>query len=186
MKKILTFILFIALAFAVKAQTAGAGPLVVCGEGESCPPDPQGHFSTGVVPYAPDVNSEYFPIIRACEPVDVCITMHCPASINLSAVGLGMGSISIRGIEVKGFGGLPEGVSYCLSNANWKPDSLYTIHLTGTPMQAGTYQLKLSAVLQGSVVSVNTDSFFSNGMFSDLSVFFCLCVSLRISSHCDL
>ncbi|MBR3798824.1 MAG: PKD domain-containing protein [Bacteroidales bacterium] len=165
MKKILSVLLFAVLAFVANAQFDGAaGPLVVCGEGESCPPDEQGHFSSGIVPYAPDVNSEYFPVIRACEPVDVCITMHCPASINLSAVGLGNGSINLRGIEVKGFGGLPNGVTYCLSNANWVPDGYYTIHLTGTPEQAGTYQLKLSAVLQGSVLSVNTDTFFPNGM----------------------
>jgi PKD repeat protein len=166
MKKVLTFVLFIALAFAVNAQTAGAGPLVICGEGESCPPDYNGHFSSGIVPYAPDVNSEYFPIIRACEPLeDVCITMHCPQSIDLSAVGLGSNTINLRGIEVKGFGGLPEGVSYCLSDANWVPDGYYTIHLTGTPMQAGTYQLKLSAVLSGGTfLSVNTDLIYPNGM----------------------
>ena len=91
-------------------------------------------------------------------------TTFSTASINLSAVGLGNGSINLRGIEVKGFGGLPNGVTYCLSNANWVPDGYYTIHLTGTPEQAGTYQLKLSAVLQGSILSVNTDTFFPNGM----------------------
>lgn len=165
MKKILSFILFVVLAFIANAQYDGAaGPLVVCGEGESCPADVNGHFSSGIVPYAPDVNSEYFPEIRTCEPLDVCITMHCPSSINLSAVGLGNGTITLRGIEVKGFGGLPEGVTYCLSDANWEPDGYYTIHLTGTPVQAGTYQLKLSAVLQGSILSVNTDTFFPSGM----------------------
>lgn len=164
MKKILSFVLFICLAFAVNAQSAGAGPLVVCGEGESCPPDQNGHFSTGVVPYAPDVNSEYFPEIRTCEPLDVCITLHCPASINLSNVGLGAGSISLRGVEVKGFGGLPQGVDYCLSSASWQPDGYYTLHLTGTPTEFGIFQLKLSAVLSGSILSVNTDTFFPDGM----------------------
>ncbi len=164
MKKILSVFLFIALAFAANAQSAGAGPLVICGDGEACDPDYNGHFSSGVVPYAPDVNSEYFPTIRTCEPLDMCITMHCPASINLSSVGLGSGSINLRGVEVKGFGGLPNGVSYCLSNASWVPDGYYTIHLTGIPEQAGTYQLKLSAVLQGTILSVNTDTFFPNGM----------------------
>lgn len=167
MKKILSVILFAVMAFAANAQTAGAGPLVVCGEGESCPPDYNGHFSSGIVPYAPDVNSEYFPIIRACEPIDLCVTMHCPQSIDLSAVGLGSSTITLRGVEVKGFGGLPEGVSYCLSDANWEPDGYYTLHLTGTPMQAGTYQLRLSAILSSTyLISVNTDNVpgFGNGM----------------------
>ncbi len=168
MKKILSVLLFVALAFAANAQLdGGAGPLVICGEGEACPPDPNGHFSNGIVPHAPDVNSEYFPIIRACEPVDLCVTLHCPQTIDLSAVGLGSSTITLRGIEVKGFGGLPEGVSYCLSDANWEPDGYYTLHLTGTPMQAGTYQLKLSAVLSSTyLISVNTDNVpgYQNGM----------------------
>ncbi|MBR5983062.1 MAG: PKD domain-containing protein [Bacteroidales bacterium] len=163
MKKILTFVLFISLAFAVNAQTAGAGPLVVCGEGESCPPDINGVYSTGIVPYSPTV--ENFPEIRTCEPIDMCVTMHCPESIDLSAVGLGSNTITLRGIEVKGFGGLPEGISYCLSDANWVPNGYYTLHLTGTPMQAGTFQLKLSAVLSGGTfLSVNTDLIYPNGM----------------------
>ena len=168
MKKILSVLLFVALAFAANAQLdGGAGPLIICGEGEACPPDPNGHFSNGIVPHAPDVNSEYFPIIRACEPVDLCVTLHCPQTIDLSAVGLGSSTITLRGIEVKGFGGLPEGVSYCLSDANWEPDGYYTLHLTGTPMQAGTYQLKLSAVLSSTyLISVNTDNVpgYQNGM----------------------
>jgi len=163
MKKIFSILLFTILAFAASAQLDGAaGPLVICGEGESCPPDVNGVFSTGVVPYSPTV--ENFPVIRTCEPVDMCVTMHCPASINLSSVGLGNGSINLRGVEVKGFGGLPQGVSYCLSNANWEPDGYYTLHLTGVPTESGTFQLKLSAVLSGTLLSINTDTFFPNGM----------------------
>ena len=151
MKKIFSILLFTILAFAASAQLDGAaGPLVICGEGESCPPDVNGVFSTGVVPYSPTV--ENFPVIRTCEPVDMCVTMHCPASINLSSVGLGNGSINLRGVEVKGFGGLPQGVSYCLSNANWEPDGYYTLHLTGVPTESGT------------LLSINTDTFFPNGM----------------------
>lgn len=162
MKKILSLLVIIALAISAQAQMAGAGPLVVCEANQACEPDLNGHFSTGVVPYAPAL--DYFPEIRTCEPLDMCITLHCPASINLSTVGLGNGSITLRGVQVKGFGGLPEGVDYCISDPNWQPDGYYTLHLTGTPQQAGTYQLKLSAVLQGSFLSVNTDTFFPNGM----------------------
>lgn len=167
MKKILSVLLFVALAFAASAQFDVSDPIIICGAGESCEPNINGHFSSGVVPYEPDVNSEYFPTIRTCEPLDVCITMHCPASINPASVGLGTINypIPLSGIEVKGFGGLPAGVSYCLSDANWQPDGYYTIHLTGTPTESGTFQLKLRAVLSSSyVLSLNTDTFFPNGM----------------------
>ncbi len=167
MKKILSVLLFVAMAFVASAQFDVSDPIIICGAGEACEPNINGHFSSGVVPYEPDVNSEYFPTIRTCEPLDVCITMHCPSSINPSSVGLGTinYSIPLSGIEVKGFGGLPEGVSYCLSDANWQPDGYYTIHLTGTPTQSGTFQLKLRAVLSSSyVLSLNTDTFFPNGM----------------------
>ncbi len=167
MKKILSVLLFVAMAFVASAQFDVSDPIIICGAGEACEPNINGHFSSGVVPYEPDVNSEYFPTIRTCEPLDVCITMHCPASINPASVGLGVinYSIPLSGIQVKGFGGLPEGVSYCLSNDNWQPDGYYTIHLTGTPTQSGTFQLKLRAVLSSSnVLSLNTDTFFPNGM----------------------
>lgn len=166
MKKIVSIILFAIIAFVANAQMGINDPIIICGEGQSCPPDYNGHFSSGVVPYAPDVNSEYFPEIRTCEPLDVCITMHCPASINPASVGLGTinYSINLSGIQVKGFGGLPEGVDYCLSDANWQPDGYYTIHLTGTPTQAGPFPLKLRAVLSTTLISLNTDTFFPNGM----------------------
>ncbi|MBO4873853.1 MAG: PKD domain-containing protein [Bacteroidales bacterium] len=163
MKNFLSVFLFVVLAFVASAQYDGAaGPLVVCGEGESCPPDINGVYSTGIVPYSPTV--ENFPEIRACEPVDMCVTMHCPSSINLGNVGLGTGTITLRGVEVKGFGGLPAGINYCISNPNWQPDGYYTLHLTGTPTESGPFQLKLSAVLSGTLISVNTDTFFPNGM----------------------
>ena len=167
MKKILSVLLFVAMAFVASAQFDVSDPIIICGAGEACEPNINGHFSSGVVPYEPDVNSEYFPTIRTCEPLDVCITMHCPSSINPASVGLGTTinyPITLSGIQVKGFGGLPEGVSYCLSNDNWQPDGYYTIHLTGIPTQSGTFQLKLRAVLSASLLSLNTDTFFPNGM----------------------
>ena len=126
MKKIVSIILFVALVIVANAQMGINDPIIICGEGQSCPPDLNGHFSSGVVPYAPDVNSEYFPEIRTCEPLDVCITMHCPATITPASVGLGNINypINLSGIQVKGFGGLPDGVDYCLSDANWQPDGL--------------------------------------------------------------
>ena len=103
MKKILSVLLFVAMAFVASAQFDVSDPIIICGAGEACEPNINGHFSSGVVPYEPDVNSEYFPTIRTCEPLDVCITMHCPASINPASVGLGTinYSIPLSGIEVK-------------------------------------------------------------------------------------
>ncbi|MBQ6275792.1 MAG: T9SS type A sorting domain-containing protein [Bacteroidales bacterium] len=171
MKIFLTFFLFITFALAAIAQTS-AGPLVLCDDEEFCTPDLNGFFSEdSFIPYAPDVNSEYFPIIRAFEPIDICITIYCPQSIDLSAVGLGNGTLTLTNIEAKGFGGLPEGVDYCLSDANWLPEEYYTIRLIGTPTQAGTFQIKLSAMFSGSLMSVNTDSFYPDGMdFIQLTV----------------
>jgi len=165
MKRFLSVILFVAMFFAANAQS-GAGPLVVCGAGEACPADPNGHFSNGIVPHAPDVNSEYFPEIRTCEPLDVCITLRCPESINPQEAGLANINlpISVTGIEVTGFGGLPEGVSYCLSDANWTPGNYYTLHLTGVPRQAGQYQLKLSAAVGLYGMPLNTDNVSPDGV----------------------
>jgi len=163
MKKFLSLFLFVAMAFAATAQST-AGPLVVCGEGESCPPNVNGVFSTGVVPYSPTL--ENFPEIRTCEPLDMCITLKCPTSINPQQAGLVNMNVNlpVNGIEVTGFGGLPAGVSYCLSSANWSPGEYYTLHLTGTPMQAGTYQLKLSAAINLTGLPLNTDNISPDGV----------------------
>lgn len=166
MKKFLSLFLFVAMAFAANAQST-AGPLVVCGEGESCPPNQNGVFSTGVVPYSPTV--ENFPEIRTCEPLDMCVTLKCPESINPYQAGITNNSmmnysLQVNGIEVTGFGGLPEGVSYCLSSANWSPGEYYTLHLTGTPLQAGTHQLKLSAAISLFGLPINTDTMSPDGV----------------------
>lgn len=163
MKKFLSLFLFVAMAFAANAQST-AGPLVVCGEGESCSPNTSGVFSTGVVPYSPTL--ENFPEIRTCEPLDMCITLKCPTSINPQQAGLMNVNVNfpVNGIEVTGFGGLPEGVSYCLSSANWNPGEYYTLHLTGTPMQAGTYQLKLSAAINLTGLPIDTDNISPEGV----------------------
>ena len=141
--------------------------MVVCEEGEACPPNPNGVFSTGVVPYSPTV--ENFPEIRTCEPLDMCVTLKCPESINPYQAGITNNSmmntsLQVNGIEVTGFGGLPEGVSYCLSSANWSPGQYYTLHLTGTPTQAGTYQLKLSASINLFGLPINTDTMSPDGV----------------------
>lgn len=166
MKKIFSIFLFVAMAFAVNAQST-AGPLVVCENGESCPPDINGVFSTGVVPYSPTL--ENFPEIRTCEYVDMCITLKCPESINPYQAGITNNSmmnysLQVNSIEVTGFGGLPEGISYCISSANWTPGEYYTLHLTGTPMQAGVYQLKLSAAISLYGLPINTDSMSPDGV----------------------
>ena len=163
MKKIITLILFVVVAFAVNAQSL-AGPLVVCGEGEACPANTTGHFHNGVVPYSPPVDE--FPEIRTCEPLDMCITLKCPESINPQEAGLANVNISltVTGIEVTGFGGLPEGVSYCLSDANWTPGNYYTLHLTGVPQQAGAFQLKLSAAVGLYGMPLNTDNVSEDGV----------------------
>ncbi|MBO7481339.1 MAG: PKD domain-containing protein [Bacteroidales bacterium] len=163
MKKILSLILFVVVAFAVNAQST-AGPLVVCDEGEACAANPSGHFHNGVVPYSPPVDE--FPEIRTCEPLDMCITLKCPETINPQEAGLANVnfSLSVTGIEVTGFGGLPEGVSYCLSDANWTPGNYYTLHLTGVPQQAGAYQLKLSAAVGLYGMPLNTDNVSQDGV----------------------
>lgn len=163
MKKILSLILFVVVAFAVNAQST-AGPLVVCDEGEACAANPNGHFHNGVVPYSPPVDE--FPEIRTCEPLDMCITLKCPETINPQEAGLANVnfSLSVTGIEVTGFGGLPEGVSYCLSDANWTPGNYYTLHLTGVPQQAGAYQLKLSAAVGLYGMPLNTDNVSQDGV----------------------
>ena len=44
MKKILSVLLFVAMAFVASAQFDVSDPIIICGAGEACEPNINGHF----------------------------------------------------------------------------------------------------------------------------------------------
>ncbi len=113
----------------------------------ACTPITDQTFSNTSVPY-------YCPqslTFEQGQAVDVCITIMCPETTNVTAYGL-PATAQIESLTITGFSNLPEGLSYCVSRVDLDPTTnVYaTIHITGTaPSENGDFDLELSGVFTG-------------------------------------
>lgn len=146
------FLLSIVAIFAM--SICGFAQISVCDN--PCPPAADG-FSTGVVPYSPTT----FPTMYVGQYVEQCITIQCPAS----ALGA-----TIDSILFKNFMGVPDGLSFCISDTMIDALEYCTVNFSGTPTTAGEYGLKMRAHLYGNFMAsianamVDTENGYSTGI----------------------
>ena len=146
------FLLSIVAIFAM--SICGFAQISVCDN--PCPPATDG-FSTGVVPYSPTT----FPTMYVGQYVEQCITIQCPAS----ALGA-----TIDSILFKNFMGVPDGLSFCISDTMIDALEYCTVNFSGTPTTAGEYGLKMRAHLYGNFMAsianamVDTENGYSTGI----------------------
>ncbi|MBR4582325.1 MAG: PKD domain-containing protein [Bacteroidales bacterium] len=119
---------------------------IVCTD-NACTPITDQPFSTTSVPYycADELTFEQG------QAVDVCITIMCPETTNVTAHGI-PATAQIQSLTITGFSNLPEGLSYCVSRVDLDPTTnVYaTIHITGTaPSTNEDYDLELSGIFTG-------------------------------------
>ncbi len=138
---------FLLLAIAIIAMTlCSFAQSIVCTD-NACTPITDQTFSNTSVPY-------YCPqslTFEQGQAVDVCITIMCPETTNVTAYGL-PATAQIESLTITGFSNLPEGLSYCVSRVDLDPTTnVYaTIHITGTaPSENGDFDLELSGVFTG-------------------------------------
>ena len=119
---------------------------IVCTD-NACTPITNQTFSNTSVPY-------YCPqslTFEQGQAVDVCITIMCPETTNVTAHGI-PATAQIQSLTITGFSNLPEGLSYCVSRVDLDPTTnIYaTIHITGTaPSTNEDYDLELSGIFTG-------------------------------------
>ena len=119
---------------------------IVCTD-NACTPITDQTFSNTSVPY-------YCPqslTFEQGQAVDVCITIMCPETTNVTAHGI-PATAQIQSLTITGFSNLPEGLSYCVSRVDLDPTTnVYaTIHITGTaPSTNEDYDLELSGIFTG-------------------------------------
>ncbi|MBO7132949.1 MAG: PKD domain-containing protein [Bacteroidales bacterium] len=119
---------------------------IVCTD-NACTPITDQTFSNTSVPY-------YCPqslTFEQGQAVDVCITIMCPETTNVTAYGF-PATAQIQSLTITGFSNLPEGLSYCVSRVDLDPTTnVYaTIHITGTaPSTNEDYDLELSGIFTG-------------------------------------
>ena len=138
---------FLLSAIAIFAMTlCSLAQSIVCTD-NACTPITDQTFSNTSVPY-------YCPqslTFEQGQAVDVCITIMCPETTNVTAHGI-PATAQIQSLTITGFSNLPEGLSYCVSRVDLDPTTnVYaTIHITGTaPSTNEDYDLELSGIFTG-------------------------------------
>lgn len=164
---------FLLSAIAIFAMTlCSFAQSIVCTD-NACTPITDQPFSNTSVPY-------YCPqslTFEQGQAVDVCITIMCPATTNVTVSMFGSSipaTANIESLTITDFPNMPEGLSYCVSRVDMDPTTnVYaTIHITGTaPMENGDIDLELSGVFTGtasaygqSIPLTNQDVTFATGI----------------------
>jgi len=142
---------FLLSAIAIFAMSVcGFAQSIVCTD-NACTPITDQTFSNTSVPY-------YCPqslTFEQGQAVDVCITIKCPETTNVTVSLYGASipaTANIVSLTITGFSNLPEGLSYCVSRVDMDPTTnVYaTIHITGTaPAANDDYDLELSGIFTG-------------------------------------
>ena len=151
---------FLLSAIAIFAMTlCSFAQSIVCTD-NACTPITDQPFSNTSVPY-------YCPqslTFEQGQAVDVCITIMCPETTNVTAYGF-PATAQIQSLTITGFSNLPEGLSYCVSSVDMDPTTnVYaTIHITGTaPSTNGDFDLELSGNFTGTASAMGMSYPMSN------------------------
>lgn len=125
-----------------------AQPMPVC-DNACAPHENDADYSTGVIPTYPTE----FPVLHVGEAVDQCVSVKIPTTVDGGAiVSLASGTtISINNVTLNELVNLPAGLTACASANPMAANGTYTMHITGTPTQAGEFQLKLKVEIDGEV-----------------------------------
>ncbi len=127
---------------------------IVCTD-NACTPITDQTFSTATVPYYCAESLTF----EQGSAVDVCITIKCPETTNVTVSMYGASvpaTANIVSLSITSLSNLPDGLNYCVSRVDMDPTTnVYaTIHITGTaPTENGNYDLELSGNFTGTVTS---------------------------------
>lgn len=152
---------------AIFAMTiCGFAQMEVCSD--ACAPHAnEADYSTGVIPIYPQ--SQDFPVLTVGVPVDQCVSIKVPTQINGSSINalLGTVTITVNSVTLNELVNLPAGLTACASANPMAADGTYTLRITGTPTEAGTYELKMKANIDGesssAFVSMSLVNTYLNG-----------------------
>lgn len=158
---------FLLSMIAIFAMTiCGFAQMEVCSD--ACAPHAnEADYSTGVIPIYPQ--SQDFPVLTVGVPVDQCVSIKVPTQINGSSINalLGTVTITVNSVTLNELVNLPAGLTACASANPMAADGTYTLRITGTPTEAGTYELKMKANIDGesssAFVSMSLVNTYLNG-----------------------
>ena len=158
---------FLLSMIAIFAMTiCGFAQMEVCSD--ACAPHAnEADYSTGVIPIYPQ--SQDFPVLTVGVPDDQCVSIKVPTQINGGSINALLGSVTItvNSVTLNELVNLPAGLTACASANPMAADGTYTLRITGTPTEAGTYELKMKANIEGesssAFVSMSLVNTYLNG-----------------------
>ena len=151
---------------AIFAMTiCGFAQMDVCSD--ACAPHANAaDYSTGVIPTYPTT----FPVLTVGQPVDQCVSIKVPTQINGASIASALNSVTItvNTVTLNELVDLPTGLTACASANPMNADGTYTLRITGTPTQSGTYELKMKANIDGESssawISMTLVNYYLNGV----------------------
>ncbi|MBO4873855.1 MAG: T9SS type A sorting domain-containing protein [Bacteroidales bacterium] len=106
------------------------------------------------------------------QAVDVCITIKCPQTTNVTVstmIGPVDADATIESLTITGFSNMPNGLTYCVNRVDMDPTNYNyaTIHITGTaPSTNGDYNLEMSCYFTGTASAYGFSNNFDNEAIS--------------------
>ncbi|MBR6068350.1 MAG: T9SS type A sorting domain-containing protein [Bacteroidales bacterium] len=159
---------FLLSAIAIFAMTlCSFAQSIVCTD-NACTPITDQTFSNTSVPY-------YCPqslTFEQGQAVDVCITIKCPQTTNVTVstmIGPVDADATIESLTITGFSNMPDGLTYCVNRVDMDPTNYNyaTIHITGTaPSTNGDYNLEMSCYFTGTASAYGFSNNFDNEAIS--------------------
>ena len=125
---------------------------IICAS-NACPVESDNTFSETSIPYYTSQPMTY----QVNTPIDLCMTIKCPETTSVEVNIYGNYSMSananITSMNITSLSNLPAGLNYCLNGTYMESEEYLSVHIYGTPTEAGEFNINISGEINGTVTS---------------------------------
>ena len=125
---------------------------IIC-TSNACPVETDNTFSETSIPYYTSQPMTY----QVNTPIDLCMTIKCPETTSVEVNIYGNYSVNananIASMNISSLSNLPAGLNYCLNGTYMESDEYLSVHIYGTPTEAGEFNINISGEIDGTVTS---------------------------------
>lgn len=125
---------------------------IIC-TSNACPVETDNTFSETTIPYYTSQPMTY----QVNTPIDLCMTIKCPETTSVEVNIYGNYSVNananITSMNITSLSNLPAGLNYCLNGTYMESGEYLSVHIYGTPTEAGEFNINISGEIDGTVTS---------------------------------
>ncbi len=125
---------------------------IICAS-NACPVESDNTFSETSIPYYTSQPMTY----QVNTPIDLCMTIKCPETTSVEVNIYGNYSMNananITSMNITSLSNLPAGLNYCLNGTYMESEEYLSVHIYGTPTEAGEFNINISGEINGTVTS---------------------------------